>query len=157
MLTVAAAAERGVDVLAVPGPVTSSSSTGTNQLLHEGIAPARHAGDVLAAIGDMRPWPPKAAARTDARSLARRGPGAARPRRDDGEGTRDEPRPSQGVELAAMETSVLRSIDPTPTATSLIADRTGMAIGPLSAVLLRLEALHLVRGQGMWWERCRDQ
>ena len=59
MLTVGAAADRGVEILAVPGPVTSSSSDGTNQLLFEGASPARHAGDVLAALGDLRPWPPR--------------------------------------------------------------------------------------------------
>ena len=39
MLTVAAAADRGVDVLAVPGPSPVSSSIGTNQLLFEGAGP----------------------------------------------------------------------------------------------------------------------
>ncbi|MGH9124083.1 MAG: DNA-processing protein DprA [Acidimicrobiales bacterium] len=58
MLTVAAAAERGIEILAVPGPVNSRASEGTNQLLYDGLAPARHAGDVLAALGDLRPWPP---------------------------------------------------------------------------------------------------
>ncbi|MDQ1394003.1 MAG: processing protein, partial [Acidimicrobiaceae bacterium] len=60
MLTVAAAADRGIEVLAVPGPVNSPASVGTNQLLHEGVGPARHAGDVLAALGDLRSWPPSA-------------------------------------------------------------------------------------------------
>lgn len=45
------AARRGRPVLAVPGPVTAASSAGTNQLLFDGCAPARDAGDVLLALG----------------------------------------------------------------------------------------------------------
>jgi predicted Rossmann fold nucleotide-binding protein DprA/Smf involved in DNA uptake len=48
---------------------------------------------------------------------------------------------------------VLQAIDHTPTATSVIAERTGLPIGALSAILLRLESRRLVRGQGAWWER----
>ena len=48
--TVRAAADRGVPVLAVPGPVRSPASAGTNRLLSEGCAPACDVGDVLAAL-----------------------------------------------------------------------------------------------------------
>jgi DNA processing protein len=48
--TVAAAAERAVPVMAVPGPVTSPASAGTNRLLAEGCAPACDPADVLAAL-----------------------------------------------------------------------------------------------------------
>ncbi|MDP8976883.1 MAG: DNA-processing protein DprA [Actinomycetota bacterium] len=48
--TVRAAAERGVPVMAVPGPVRSPASAGTNRLLAEGCAPACEAADVLAAL-----------------------------------------------------------------------------------------------------------
>ena len=129
MLTVAAAADRGIDILAVPGPVTSPSSVGTNQLLYEGLSPARHAGDVLAALGDLRPWPPPAP-----------DPWAAGP----APGALDPPS-RRGLE----------SVDWTPTATSVIGDRTGLPLGPLSAVLMRLEARGLVHGDGSWWERSR--
>jgi DNA processing protein len=134
MLTVGAAADRGVDILAVPGPVTSPSSTGTNQLLHEGLAPARHAGDVLAALGDLQPWPPD------------------RPGRGASAATR-----SSGPRLGTPEKRVLDAIDRTPTSTSVISDRTGLPIGTLSVVLLQLEGLRMVRSQGAWWERCDDQ
>ena len=200
MLTVAAAAERGVEVLAVPGPVTSAASLGTNQLLHEGVAPARHAGDVLAALGDLRPWPAeplslrgpqraRRAASSDRRepparraaSSDRREPPARRAACSDrceppagpaggdaGEqgpqplwapagrpATRAGPAParrSPALDPAARR--VLDAVDRTPTATGAIADRTGLPIGSLSKVLLHLEALNLVRGQGLWWERC---
>lgn len=49
--TVDAAIERGVPVMAVPGPVGSSASVGSNQLLQEGCAPACRVDDVLVAIG----------------------------------------------------------------------------------------------------------
>ncbi len=51
MHTVSAALERDVPVLAVPGPVTSPASAGTNALLADGATPARHADDVLMALG----------------------------------------------------------------------------------------------------------
>ena len=203
MLTVAAAIARGVEVLAVPGPVTSPSSVGTNQLLYEGVTPARHAGDVLAVLGDLRPWPagpvvrrprppisgdplatpassdsgtteagrgnlagvsPKArpAGGADSRSSSprRRGhaeagadytrgaPGPGAVRLDVGT-PRD---PLAGLDPAGRR--VLRAIDRTPTATSVVAERTGLPVGLLSVVLLDLESRRLVRGGGIWWERC---
>jgi len=48
--TVRAAAERGVSVMAVPGPVRSPASAGTNRLLCEGCAPVCEAADVLVAL-----------------------------------------------------------------------------------------------------------
>lgn len=54
LLTVEAAARRGVPVLAVPGSVRSPASEGTNALLADGCAPARDVHDVLAALGLQR-------------------------------------------------------------------------------------------------------
>jgi len=51
MGTAVEADRRGRPVLAVPGPVTASSSAGTNQLLFEGRGPARDVTDVLLALG----------------------------------------------------------------------------------------------------------
>ena len=48
--TVRAADERGVAIMAVPGPVRSPASAGTNRLLAEGCAPACEASEVLAAL-----------------------------------------------------------------------------------------------------------
>jgi DNA processing protein len=123
--TVDAALDRGIEVRAVPGPVTSSSSAGTNQLLWDGPGPVRHAGDVLDVLGQVRPWPPPD--RPDPGSL---------------EGSLDE-----------TGRLVLAAVDPTPTSMTLIAERTGLLLGQLSATLLRLEATQLVRGGGSWWER----
>lgn len=49
--TVAAAIDRGVPVMAVPGPITSPASVGTNRLLAEGCPPVTHVDDVLVSIG----------------------------------------------------------------------------------------------------------
>lgn len=49
--TVDAALRRGNEVGAVPGPVNSSASVGTNTLLHDGALPVRGAQDVLDALG----------------------------------------------------------------------------------------------------------
>lgn len=51
MHTVDAALERDRPVMVVPGPVRSSASAGTNDLLAAGSAPVRDAGDVLVALG----------------------------------------------------------------------------------------------------------
>jgi len=52
-------------VLAVPGPVTSAWSRGTNRLLADGAAPACEAADVLLAIGRTPPRTSAAAAEGD--------------------------------------------------------------------------------------------
>jgi DNA processing protein len=123
--TVDAALDRGIEVRAVPGPVTSSSSAGTNQLLWDGPGPVRHAGDVLDVLGEVRPWPP---------------------------GDRPDPHP-RDVSLDQTSRRVLGAVDPTPTPMTVIAERTGLGLGQLSASLLRLEASQMVRGGGSWWER----
>lgn len=51
MHTVREAADRSIQVMAVPGSVRCPSAAGTNQLLAEGCAPARDATDVLVALG----------------------------------------------------------------------------------------------------------
>ncbi|WP_428118203.1 DNA-processing protein DprA [Candidatus Poriferisodalis sp.] len=51
LYTVDAAAERGRPVMAVPGPITSDVSMGTNRLLAEGCPPVCDVGDILLALG----------------------------------------------------------------------------------------------------------
>lgn len=51
LITAREAAERGVDVFAVPGPLQSRASSGTNRLLCDGAAPATDVADVLVALG----------------------------------------------------------------------------------------------------------
>lgn len=51
LVTAHQAAELGRAVFAVPGPVTSSQSTGTNRLLSDGAVPALEAAQILAELG----------------------------------------------------------------------------------------------------------
>lgn len=55
MHTVEEALRRDVPVLAVPGPIGSRASAGTNRLLADGATPMCDVGDVLLAIGAERP------------------------------------------------------------------------------------------------------
>jgi DNA processing protein len=81
MHTVEAAATRSRPVLAVPGPVVSPASAGTNRLIADGCAPVLDVDDVLVALGlehaagpaapDRRPLPTaEAAAVLDALGFA---------------------------------------------------------------------------------------
>lgn len=68
LITARAAADRGIEVMAVPGSPRSRASAGTNQLLVDGAAPLTCVDDVLVALGldhrrqgqfsfDLRPPP----------------------------------------------------------------------------------------------------
>jgi DNA processing protein len=129
MHTVEAAADRGIDVLAVPGPVTSPASAGTNQLLRDGRAPVRDFRDVLDELGDFR------ALAADQSPL----PGMAPP----------------AVRLDRQARQVMAAVEWTPTATATIAERSALPLGLLSVTLVRLEQLGLIRGDGGWWERVK--
>ena len=67
LVTARHAAEQGVDVLAVPGPIDAPTSRGTNRLLRDGARPLLDVRDVLDAIG-IRVQPPPRRARGDAPS-----------------------------------------------------------------------------------------
>ena len=51
LITARAAADRGIDVMAVPGSPRSRASAGTNQLLVDGVAPVTSSADVFTALG----------------------------------------------------------------------------------------------------------
>jgi DNA processing protein len=51
LITAREAAERGIDVYAVPGPVDQRSSAGTNALLEDGAAPVASTDTLLVALG----------------------------------------------------------------------------------------------------------
>jgi DNA processing protein len=62
LITAEAAIARGVEVRVVPGPVHSSASAGSNQLLYDGPGPVRHAQDVLDGLGIFASGRPATAA-----------------------------------------------------------------------------------------------
>jgi len=51
LITVNCALEQGRDVLAVPGPINSPTSRGTNRLLRDGATPILEPADLLTALG----------------------------------------------------------------------------------------------------------
>ena len=55
MLTVTSALTQGREVFAVPGPITSETSAGTNQLIRDGATPLLTVDDLLAVYGAERP------------------------------------------------------------------------------------------------------
>jgi DNA processing protein len=141
MLTVEAAARRGVPVMAVPGSIRSPASAGTNGLLADGCAPVRDADDVLAALG---------LAQSGAGPGMAGGlwldPGAGR------SGSRTSP---DGGETAMgdLERAVLTAVSSEPTAIEDILRRSGAGLGQAAGALDRLEEAGLVRRGDGWWER----
>jgi DNA processing protein len=111
LVTVAAALEQGREVMAVPGPITSPTSEGTNQLLRDGADPILQLNDLLAKYSLAVPTP---AADSDQADLP--------------------PCNLSGNEAMALNalTAESRHVDE-------IAERTGLPIGLLLGVLCGLE------------------
>jgi DNA processing protein len=126
LVTVEIALARGVEVRAVPGPVRASTSAGPNQLLCDGAAPVRHAGDVLDGLGMLGIWPPPA---------RRSPPGGSRPLLD------------------ADAESVCQAVGWHPTSCGQIVERTGLALGAVSRHLDRLETRGRVMRVGDQWSQ----
>jgi DNA processing protein len=55
LITARHALDQGIEVLAVPGPISAATSRGPNRLLRDGAAPVLEARDVLEAIGHRVP------------------------------------------------------------------------------------------------------
>lgn len=123
MHTVDAALDRDVPVLAVPGPVTSPTSAGCNQLLADAVAGvARGAEDVLSLLGLSKA------------AVSRGEPD-------------DRPVPT------APQARVLDAFGWQPAALEQLAVRTGLDLGALAEALQHLEAGGWVRADGGWFER----
>lgn len=123
--TVDEAARRDRAVLAVPGPVTSPASAGTNRLLADGAAPACGAEDVLVALG-----------------LG----GAGRPSSPPGPA----PGPTEAGAARVLEAAGWR-----PVTLDQLVLRTGLGLGALARLLADLEAGGWVAVDGGWVERRR--
>lgn len=126
MHTVRAAEARGTPVMAVPGPVRSPASVGTNRLLADGCAPACDVTDVLVALSLET---------AGARSSSVRG--APEHRRS--------PSPADAVVLDALDWQA-RSLDD-------VVSRTGLSLTTVARALATLEMDGWVAGRGGWWER----
>lgn len=130
LITARLAADEGRAVYAVPGPVDSPNAEGTNALLRAGALVCRAAGDV---IEDLAPQVAEAAARIAAlrrpassAGLAGAAPGAG-PLTPEERRVLDRIPRTRGIGIEAL------------------GEATGIAPGPLLAVLLQLELTGLVR------------
>lgn len=122
-LTVEAAAARGLDVMAVPGPVGSAASAGTNRLLVDGATPVLGADEVLMALGLAGPPQKLQLFRPD------------------------------DVPLSSEATAVLNSLDFSPMATEKLLGAVGLSPGRLAVALEELRGRRLAMGGGGWWNR----
>jgi DNA processing protein len=70
LITAQHAADQGLDVFAVPGPISAPTSAGTNQLLRHGAGVALEAEDILGALRLSGVWrePPRARAAANSRA-----------------------------------------------------------------------------------------
>lgn len=126
MHTVEEALRRAVPVFAVPGPIGSRSSSGTNRLLADGAIPMCDVRDVLLAVGvDERP-------RTDPAPPA--GPAA--------------PPPGPAAE-------VLDALGWRPATLDQLVLRTGLGLGLAAMAVDQLEVAGWVAVDGGWVERRR--
>lgn len=126
--TVRAAIDRGVTVMAVPGPIRSPASAGTNQLLSEGCAPVCDAADILVALDLETAGRPSA-------------------------GGKESAPPDRQPPASPVEAAVLEALDWQAVGLEELLARTGLNPGRLAAALAHLEQEGWARGGGGWWER----
>jgi DNA processing protein len=158
LITADAAIARGIEVRVVPGPVHSSASAGSNQLLYDGPGPVRNAQDVLDALGifndsgatSPRPRTPPGSRQSHpgARMPPAPGPAGRQGRPDLG---------SRAASLGREATAVLDAVGWQPTLLSQVVDRTGLSVGAASQTLDTLEATGLVSREESWWVRSSDR
>jgi DNA processing protein len=125
LITVSAALEQGREVLAVPGPITSPTSAGTNRLIRDGAAPYLEPDDLL------RLYPEAA---LPARSSATGAP-ATQPGR--------EPAPLP-PDIGEEARRVAARVEPTGTHVDVLARRAGRTVSDLLGSLLALELAGVV-------------
>jgi DNA processing protein len=125
MHTVAAAAERGTPVGAVPGSIRSPASEGTNGLLADGCFPVCAVGDILTALSlqgvRLLPTPPRAA--------------EARP------------------EYEGADRILFDLLSSDPVSLDHLVRETGLDLAALCGGLERLAQAGVARDIGGWWER----
>ena len=121
MHTVTAALERDRPILAVPGPIRSPASEGSNRLLAEGAAPACGVDDVICAL-----------------SLVGQSPGSATPR--------EVPSPVDlpGVPADPVDGTVLEAMGWSPISPDALAERCRLGPVEMGAAVARLRRSGLV-------------
>ncbi len=134
MYTVAAAAERGIPVGAVPGSIRSHTSEGTNSLLADGCFPVCSVADVLTALslrGAVLPNPSPPSVTTGAA-----GGTVAGTRRAD---------------LSRSDRALCALLSPDPTSLDQLVRLSGLELPELCGGLERLSQAGLAHDVGGWW------
>jgi DNA processing protein len=132
MYTVAAAAERGIPVGAVPGSIRSPASEGTNGLLADGCFPVCSVADILTALslqGVVLPPHPSTAG-----SAGHAGSGST-------------------VDSLGPDTALLDELSSDPVSLDHLLRVTGLELAALCGGLERLARAGVARDIGGWWER----
>lgn len=130
LITVEKALEQGKDVMAVPGPITSAVSVGTNRLIRDGAMPLLEPADLLHYFPEIRP---KTQSVSD---VALDGPG---------------PLPAF---LTAPERELALLIGPEPLPLDDVAIRSGRQVNEVLALLSGLEIAGVVeQGPGRCFRR----
>jgi len=130
LVTARHAADQGIDVFAVPGPITAPTSQGPNLLIRDGAVPLLTPTDILEPLS-----------RTLSLPLAERRPGegegAARdPSSGEAQGAGDViPAPRD----AAIVRAILAALQDTPMTRDQLAQRLGISVSALALDLIRLE------------------
>ncbi|HMC38793.1 MAG TPA: DNA-processing protein DprA [Acidimicrobiales bacterium] len=157
LITAEAAIERGIEVRAVPGPVQSPASAGSNQLLYDGPGPVRDAQDVLDALGLFRPGAPpgRPRRRSGSRPVAAAPAGPAGPAGSAGPGGEGERSDPTRPRLAGADRAVLAAIDWNATSTGRIMARTGFDAATVGRILDELLTTGMVVSEAGWWRRRR--
>ncbi len=137
MYTVAAAAERGTPVGAVPGSIRSPASEGTNSLLADGCFPVCTVADILTA-------------------LSLRGIAISNPRPAATAGVAGgETAPAPVSELSPDDRSLLEKLSPDPTSLDQLIRLSGLPFSTLCGGLERLSQAGLAEDLGGWWVRTK--
>lgn len=125
--TATEAAQRGRTVAAVPGPIRSPASAGTNRLIAEGGGVLCDVEDLLVLLDIARTTP----APRDTAGAA----GGVAPITD------------------AVAVGILEAFDWMPATLEMLASRTGVGLGELAWHLENLSASGLLSRRGLWYER----
>jgi len=134
--TARAARRRRLPLAAVPGPVGSPASAGTNALLVAGANCVRDAGDVLSLL---------AQAPTGSPASRPAGPEDPPPR----------PATSRGAALGSTEAAVLQAVEDVPSSLEQVVVRANLKVGTVALALEHLVDAGLVESAQGWWQRRR--
>ncbi len=136
--TVDEALRRDRPVLAVPGPITSHASRGTNRLIADGATPVTSVDDILVALG-ITPTAP--AARPPAPTSSERL----------GVSVCNEAHPPP--HLSAHAVTILDTFDCLAVSLEDLVQRTRLPMTEIGAALAELEGVGIVHRAGLWYER----